>query len=436
MTPFSRTQQIEKSGAPPAPAAVKAFLLAQRLKGESAQQRADYERSYAGKAAELLAHKKKQQEEFVRGVKARQAWVDRVAGKHREALEKMEKDVASKKLNPLKHWTKESPGGTLLGVLLSGLSGAASGLVGGENQFLKQVRLSMNASYEAQKDEIARKERGITRAANGLDALEKIHGDAETARLGQHVLELTALQTQMEGLAKEKEGTLQGVQMKENLAQLLMEKAAKIEEYNTRVYGQLTQQAVDKMSKPVVVGGGSGSSKPLYELPKEFSEKDQARLRAIQDREVQLGVHTMEGILRDLVQAARLPPDQHSRIGQFLKVGDTSKATELLAGILEKNPEAAARIDNAKAAIVKQRTGAGQTAAERAAVASFVGAWKGSKAARAALNVLADETNNLRAEAAKTDPKAWAQLQAAKRSFMQTAPKVGIGASEQAVGEE
>lgn len=423
-----KVSRERKGGAPPA-SAIAAYLDAQQLQGQAAGERMVYDNAYAQKQAGLADEREKLQREYVSGKKQRDAFVERVVGTHRAALERMEKDVQAEKLKPLDHWAK----GTFLGALFGALGGLAQGLSGAaENPFWKSVHYDIEKRYQAQRDDIGKKERAIDRKNNLVEALQKIHGDAEAAKLAYVTLEQAALETQLKKLALEKEGTLEGTKYKEALAGLMMERAKTFDAWQQRMYGKTTEQADRVFVQPHVVGGGA--ARGGHPLLRGLKKAEQDRVNAQWSKENDLGLpgkRIAVNMLGGTIGA--VDKTTGDKIAAALRAGDAGIASQIAAQWLESNPAHSRTVAVAMAAKLRAQSGITSRPDEKAHFDGLAAVWADEKVGVIPLTqAFTTELNATEKEAARGDPGAHVWLRFAEKWSRENLPDVGMAPSEKA----
>lgn len=422
----SATREIE--GGPPSLESVAAFLGAQDIRKQAAYERGIAQSGFNDRAVQLEQEKIKAQEAFIKGRRDRDGWVNRVVAKRRAAIDKMEADIAQEKYKPLDHWAR----GSLLGALVAGISGFAAGLGNGENQFLKNVRYSMEAKYQAQKDQIARGERSVDRASNELEALQKIHGDDELAKLNLFNLQLASMENQLKKLSMEKEGTLEGTKYKEALADIMMERAKWRSDLDKAMHGKVTEKADRVFVPPKTVAVGGAAKKKGTGLFGDLTPEEAGEFKKVGETEIGLGIPLYESVQKDLDSVIQSKMDQSTReqFASYLQAGKTDKANELFAGWISKNPQARARLKQASMDVLLAQSGKAATDSERAAIQGFIGAVQKNGPA-AAHKALSSKVNILKRQAFASHPHVYDRYQRLKRAYDEAAPMTGRPDSEE-----
>lgn len=357
MLPDTATTQVEREQAPIPKEALQAYARAAQLEGQAAQEGAKAEGAYQQTVGGLVDLKGKLEQDYQKGMQARQQLFEKVVGQHRTQIKKQWEDIKNSKIDPKRYFRDKNAGERVLFALGSLFGGIAAGLKGGENLFLKTAERNIDRDIAAQEADLANKKESARGSMNALDTFMKIHADSELARNSVKTGQMMVVQNSLESLAAQHQGTLAGLKYKQAAAVTAKRVGELIEQQANRVQGKVLQQYKQKYRPPSVVAiGGAVVNK---EGRKEARDAYGNIAKKLADKEIS----TREDVLLHLIKG--IGGSESNAKAQELLRGEVGAVRGWLANQMTNDPAAFTRANAALAEWRRSKSGQSLTGMEK-----------------------------------------------------------------------
>lgn len=296
----------------------------------------------------------KQEAIYAEGRVKRDEFHQRVVKARRDKIAALEADVADDKVDPRRLFKNKNAGELALfglGGILASIGAGFSAAAGqhGPSPFIEQMRINVQQDIAAQEHDIAKKERGIGRAVNALDALQQTFGDRETAVLAMENLQLKAYENATKKLMLKYDNTALAPKLQlanAQIVRMLGENRMKMEAMS-QYKSEARQADAFNAPKPIYAGGGKPKTKYGWAEYKDMDPASRAAVEATQDRLLKEKIPDREDKLRDLL--AGMGGVDANTVSQLAATGEPGAVRRYLSQKLAGNPKAQARLARFKA---------------------------------------------------------------------------------------
>lgn len=310
-------------------------------------------------ALQGIEERRAQQEAiYAEGRAKRDEFHQKVVKARRDKIAAMEADVADDKVDPRRLFKNMGAGELALfglGGVLASLGAGFSAAAGqhGPSPFIEQMRINVQQDIAAQERDISKKEKGIGRAVNALDALQQTFGDRETALLALESLQLKAYENATKKLMLKYDNTALAPKLQlanAQIVRMLGENRMKMEAMSQ--YKVEAQQA-DKFGQPMpIYAGGAPGGKP----PK-LNEALNSGMVGIRDYLDKTKAAGKEAIMRRFVDA--LPERQRGAFLNYIRDGNMGRALDLFKeSAFDGDAGKQSAFMDATDLLIRERTGA------------------------------------------------------------------------------
>lgn len=309
-------------------------------------------------ALQGIEERRAQQEAiYAEGRAKRDEFHQRVVKARRDKLSALEADVANSKVDPRRMF-KDMNAGQLalfgLGGILASIGAGFSAAAGqhGPSPFIEQMRMNIQNDIAAQEHDIAKKERGVERQVNALDALQRTFGDRETAVLALENLQLKAYENATKQMELKYANTALAPKLQlanAQIVKMLADNRMKMEAM-TQYKADAQGKEVFAPPKPIYAGGAPGGKRP------KLDESLDKGLEWVHQKLGEAKVPEREAIMHRFI--AGIPERSRSTVLNLLRSGDVGRARQVIGDSLAKDPGALAQFEDGMDQLLRMRTGA------------------------------------------------------------------------------